>query len=56
MISERVAEILRLRRGDVVEVEILEGRRGVRQVPVAEVIKSYFGLTAFMASGCARRR
>ena len=30
VIGERVAEILRLRRGDVVEVEILEGRRGTR--------------------------
>ena len=48
VINERVAQILRLRRGDVVEVEILEGRRGVRHVPVADVIKSYFGLTAFM--------
>ena len=46
--GERVAEILQLRRGDVVEVEILEGRRGVRQVPVADVIKSYFGLAVFM--------
>ena len=48
VIDERVAQILHLRRGDVVEVEILEGRRGVRQVPVADVIKSYFGLAVFM--------
>ena len=48
VINERIAEVLRLRRGDVVEMEILEGRRGIRHVPVADVIKSYFGLTAFM--------
>ena len=48
VVGERVAEILHLRRGDVVEVEILEGRRGVRHVPVTDVIKSYFGLTVFM--------
>ena len=48
VINERVAQILRLRTGDVVEVEVLEGRRGVRLVPVTEVIRSYFGLTAFM--------
>jgi putative ABC transport system permease protein len=48
VVGERVAEILQLRRGDVVEVEILEGRRGFRQVPVADVIKSYFGLAVFM--------
>ena len=48
VINERVALILNLRRGDVVEVDILEGRRGIRQILVADVIKSYFGLTAFM--------
>lgn len=48
IINERLAQILRLQRGDVVEVEILEGRRGIRHVPVADVVKSYFGLTAFM--------
>jgi putative ABC transport system permease protein len=48
VVGERVAEILGLRRGDVVEVEVLEGRRGVRHVAVAEVIKSYFGLAVFM--------
>ena len=48
VINERVAQVLHLRRGDVVEVEMLEGRRGTRQVPVTDVIKSYFGLTAFM--------
>ena len=48
VINERVALILNLRRGDVVEVDILEGRRGTRQILVADVIKSYFGLTAFM--------
>jgi putative ABC transport system permease protein len=48
VINERVAQILDLRRGDVVEVDVLEGRRGVRELPVTAVIKSYFGLTAFM--------
>lgn len=48
VVGERVAEVLALRRGDVVEVEVLEGRRGVRTVPVTEIIKSYFGLMAFM--------
>lgn len=48
MINERVAELLHLRRGDRVEVDILEGRRGTRSVTVADIVKSYFGLTAFM--------
>jgi putative ABC transport system permease protein len=48
VVGERVAEILGLRRGDVVEVEVLEGRRGIHRVAVADVIKSYFGLAVFM--------
>lgn len=48
VINERVAQLLHLQRGDLVQVEFLEGRRGTRDVPVAEVIKGYFGLTAYM--------
>ena len=51
VVNERIAGLLRLRRGDLVEVDILEGRRGTRQVPVADVIKSYFGLAAYMDLG-----
>jgi putative ABC transport system permease protein len=47
-ISERVAEILDLRRGDMVTVEATTGKRRVTRVPVTEVIKSYFGLGVFM--------
>ena len=53
-ISERVAEILHLRRGDVVEVEILEGRRGVRQVPVADVDQELFRPRRLHGHRCAR--
>jgi putative ABC transport system permease protein len=48
VLDEHVAELLKLRRGDLVEVELLEGRRGVRTVPVSDVIKSYIGLVALM--------
>jgi putative ABC transport system permease protein len=59
MVDEHVAEILSLRRGDMVEVEILGGwrgaerqdgtaRRGAIEVPVTDIIQSYFGLTAYM--------
>jgi putative ABC transport system permease protein len=51
VINERVALILNLRRGDVVEVDILEGRRGTRRILIADVIRNYFGLTAFMNIG-----
>ena len=48
VISERIAEVLKLRRGDLAEMEILEGRRGTVRVPVTSIIKSYFGLIAMM--------
>lgn len=48
VVGEHVAKVLALRRGDLVEVEILQGRRGTRLIPVTDVIKSYFGLAAFM--------
>lgn len=56
MVDERVAQLLDLKRGDELEVEFLEGRadarrghaRETRRVPVTAIIRSYFGLTAFM--------
>jgi putative ABC transport system permease protein len=48
VVNERVAQILKIKRGDLVEVKILEGRRETRFVPVGDVIKGYFGLTAYM--------
>jgi putative ABC transport system permease protein len=48
VINERVAELLGVQRGDLVEVRILEGHRGTRTVVVSEVIKGFFGLTAYM--------
>jgi putative ABC transport system permease protein len=48
VIDEYLAKVLLLTRGDTVEVEFLEGRRGTRLVPVTDIIQSYFGLTAFM--------
>src|SRR5581483_3224753 len=51
VVGERVAELLALQRGDIVEVEVLQGRRGVYHVPVTDVIKSYFGLAVYMDLG-----
>lgn len=47
-IGERVAELLDVRRGDIVEVEVLVGKRRTLQVPVTDIIKSYFGLMVYM--------
>lgn len=47
-IGERVAEILHVRRGDLVQVEVLTGKRRTVEVPVTDIIKSYFGLRVYM--------
>jgi putative ABC transport system permease protein len=49
LISERVAEVLELKEGDLAEVEILEGRRGTVFVPVSRIIRAYFGLAVYMS-------
>lgn len=48
VVNTRMAEVLGLARGDIVDVEVLEGRRQTLRVPVADVIESYFGLTVLM--------
>jgi putative ABC transport system permease protein len=48
LLNKRLADVLSLRRGDLVEVELLEGRRGTRWVRVTDVIESYIGLVALM--------
>jgi putative ABC transport system permease protein len=47
-ISERVAELLDLRRGDQVDVEFMQGHHRRVRVPVTEIVQSYFGLVALM--------
>lgn len=48
VISDALAEILKVRTGDKVEVEILEGRRQTRLVDVTAIATGFIGLTAFM--------
>lgn len=48
LVNRRVAEVLGITRGQMVDVEILEDRRQALRVPVADVIESYFGLTVLM--------
>jgi putative ABC transport system permease protein len=48
LLDEYVANVLGLRAGDLVEVEVLEGRRGTRRVPVVGIIQSYIGMSAYM--------
>lgn len=43
------AEILGVRAGDLVTVEILEGAHEVRHVPVARLVEEYIGVSGYMA-------
>jgi len=55
VVSRKLAEILGVDRGDVVRVEILHGARPVREVVVADVVKEYMGLSAYMEIDSVRR-
>jgi putative ABC transport system permease protein len=48
VLGERVAELLKLKRGDTLDIDVLEGKRKSVQAPVVDIIKSYFGLMVFM--------
>ena len=48
LMSEKLAEVLGARIGDVVRVEILEGRRSVAEVPIRGLVRDYAGVAAYM--------
>ncbi|NRG17525.1 FtsX-like permease family protein [Rhizobiales bacterium] len=49
LLSERVADILHVRVGDMLEVELQEKDDRVVELPVTGVIQSYVGLSVFMS-------
>ncbi len=55
VLAERLAEILGVRPGDWLDVEVLEGRRRTRRVPVASVTQQYVGLGAYMNLSAVNR-
>ena len=54
-LGDRVAEILHVRRGDLVQVDFLDGLRRKVEVPVTDIIQSYLGLMVFMDQGALAR-
>lgn len=48
VLNDYLGKILGVRPGDMLTVEILEGSRPVRQVPVVSTAKQYIGLTGYM--------
>jgi putative ABC transport system permease protein len=55
LVSRVLAEILHVRVGEPVTVEVLVGRRAVRDVPVVGVIDDAMGLAAHMELGALQR-
>lgn len=48
VVTEALAQVLNLRTGDMVEVDVQEGRRPKRLQPVSAIVTGYIGLAAFM--------
>lgn len=48
LLSAKLGEVLGVGVGDLVTVEILEGRRPVRQIPVAGLVADFAGMSAYM--------
>jgi putative ABC transport system permease protein len=55
LMSTKLAEVLGVRIGDVVTLEVLEGRRPVRRVPVVALFETYIGTPAYMNAQALHR-
>jgi putative ABC transport system permease protein len=55
VLSTMLAQVLGVQRGDLVTVEVLEGRRPVFQAPVADLFETYIGMPAYMEIGALNR-
>ncbi len=49
VLSRKLAELLAVRVGDTLTVEILEGERPVREIPVADLVDDFVGTTAYVS-------
>jgi putative ABC transport system permease protein len=48
VLSEKLAEIVQVKAGDIITLEILEGQRAVRQVEVVRLVDELIGISAYM--------
>lgn len=55
VLSRKLAELLDVRPGDAVHVEVLEGDRQEHEVPVTRVVEGFIGTTAYMSLGALCR-
>ena len=55
VLTDHLAETLRVRPGDSLTVEVLEGRRPIRSIPVAAVVDELVGVAAYMDLAAVNR-
>ncbi|HEX7008874.1 MAG TPA: FtsX-like permease family protein, partial [Phycisphaeraceae bacterium] len=55
VMSVKLAELLQVRPGQMVTVQVREGKRPVRQVPVADLVDDFAGTNAYMNVHALRR-
>ncbi len=55
LLTDHLGNILGVRAGDLLTVEVLEGSRPVREVPVAGLVKQYVGVSAYMDLSAVNR-
>lgn len=55
LLSEKLAELLRVRPGDWITLEVLEAERPVARVLVAETVREFTGVSAYMHIDAANR-
>ena len=55
LLTDYLARVLHIRPGDMVSVEVMEGRRGTYQVPLAGVVSEYIGVSAYMRRDALNR-
>ncbi len=48
LLTDHLAKMLAIKPGQLLTVELLEGSRAVRQIPVAGVVSEYIGVSAYM--------
>lgn len=55
VLTDHLGSILGVKPGDLVTVEVFEGRRPVRQVPVAGLVRQYIGVQGYMNMSALNR-
>ena len=55
LLTDHLAKMLAIRPGQLLTVELLEGSRAVRQIPVAGVVSEYIGVSAYMRRDALNR-